>query len=338
MPRYIPLPQSKEPGQQNVTITAPLGQMDFSSFAPTIDTGGAPASKEWMAVGFSSTGPHLTMENSSNLNRQLLFEHEKIASENNGFSQMTNAAQTQKLQDWTDAAPHVRISTILDLFPRNSTIGPEFSAIAAGTYDGDLQDLAQNFVDTGQDDAVLRLWHEFDLHSDWYSDADWHDAWRRVHDQMKNVAPNLEFQYDFDGPGHNETTFMGQRIIDYAWPGDQYVDRIGIGLYDRQSWPGILGRLNVSRDFAIDHGVPLDWAEYGLWVSSQGGNGDNPDFIQNGHDYWINDMPDANRGFILYFNTAANNRSQLFDPSDPGNSSASQWPNSHALFMTLFTE
>ncbi|CAO5232476.1 glycoside hydrolase family 26 protein [Frankia sp. AgKG'84/4] len=91
------------------------------------------------------------------------------------------------------------------------------------------------------------------------------------------------------------------------WPGDEYVDHVGIDLYDH--WPRAVGdgavaareatpyRAQFWAAFARQHGKPTLWPEWGLNTVSQQGGGDNPAYIRWMHDFfaaqWAQRLPNG---------------------------------------------
>jgi hypothetical protein len=162
--------------------------------------------------------------------------------------------------------------------------------------------------------AILRLGWEFS--GDWFrwkvlsnGDADAFAAyWRPIVTTMREVAPNLEFDWN---PSLGPVPWDMSR----AYPGDAYVDYIGLDVYDQGWAPGwqdpVLrwnDMLNTAyglkwhRDFAKAHGKPMTFPEWGLFIRADGhGGGDNPYFIEQMH-AWIT----RNRvAFHIYFNVDA---------------------------------
>jgi beta-mannanase len=119
-----------------------------------------------------------------------------------------------------------------------------------------------------------------------------------------------------------------------AYPGDDYVDIIGIDVYDQTKWTNFKDpverwdKLTLNgpyglawhRDFAKAHNKPMSYPEWGV-----GGNdsGDNPYFIQRMHDWFV-----ANN--IVYESYWQSNSAY------PGKLSADQYPLSAAKYKELF--
>ncbi|HSL59054.1 MAG TPA: DUF4214 domain-containing protein, partial [Acidimicrobiales bacterium] len=136
--------------------------------------------------------------------------------------------------------------------------------------------------------------------------ADVVTAWRRWVDIMRAV-PGNRFTVDWNPAGGQHALRDAER----AYPGDPWVDRIALDVYDgwyHRGWrPGIdpvptpaerdaVWReildgdrgLRFWRDFAAARGKPLSFPEWGLrtWAESDGrvhGGGDHPVFVQRMH-------------------------------------------------------
>jgi hypothetical protein len=158
--------------------------------------------------------------------------------------------------------------------------------------------MARELVRHGQGDAILRLGWEFD--GDWYPWAAGRDPqafvayWRRTVDAIRAV-PGAHFSFDW-------TASIGGGGIapDRAYPGDDYVDVIGLDVYD-QGWAdgfedpdrrwrtlrdGRYG-LRWHRAFAAAHGKPESFPEWGLADRPDGhGGGDDAAFVRRMH-AWI---------------------------------------------------
>jgi hypothetical protein len=203
--------------------------------------------------------------------------------------------------------------------------GPVSLAIGAtGAYNDHFEALAHKLVQYDIDAQVqLRVGHEFN--GPWYAwdakgkEADFAAYWRQFVGAMRSVPgfdssfvwnPNLTNEYDMAA----------------AWPGDAYVDLIGLDTYDiswtansypipanasaaeisqRRSiaWNGILTNpfgLDAYADFARAHGKPLTFPEWGVWNRPDGrSGGDNPDYIERMYNF-IND-PHNNVASHMYF-------------------------------------
>jgi hypothetical protein len=217
--------------------------------------------------------------------------------------------------------------------------GGTLAAGANGDYNAYYKTLAQNLAAKNRGDSILRLGWEFG--GSWYH---WHVAtsadaanyaayWRQIVNTMRPVAPNLKFDWN---------PVWGWQAIDpaLAYPGDAYVDYVGIDVYD-QSWisnyTDATARWNDfmnttyggawHKNFAAAHGKQMSFPEWGEAIRSDGhGGGDDPYFIQQMYN-WINAN---NTGYSVYF---------MFDAPDGMHDLLDgKFPNSSAQFKQLFSQ
>ena len=190
-------------------------------------------------------------------------------------------------------------------------VGGSWAAAARGDYDKHWRTLGERLVVTGQSRATLRGAHEFN--GDWFHYKVKQDetqsfvtAWRRWVDIMRSVK-GQQFTFDW-----NPIVGVEQlRHPEDAYPGDQWVDRVALDVYDgyyERGWnpstdspPTDAERdavwdklLNGERGllfwkgFALDHAKAMSIPEWGLrdWTESDRmshGGGDNPVFIERMH-------------------------------------------------------
>jgi hypothetical protein len=208
---------------------------------------------------------------------------------------------------------------------------------AAGDYDGYFRELAHTLLRVRQPNAILRLgwefsggWYPWTVHSD--EEAGQFAAyWRRIVTIMRKVAPQLQFDWN---PAIGWAPFDPAN----AYPGNAYVDYIGVDVYD-QSWiqdyqdPAarwndyLHGQwsLNWYVQFARAHDKPLSVPEWGLVNREDGhGGGDDPLFVQNMHDW----MQQHHVAYEVYFEfNAPDGDHALMD---------GQFPQSADIYRQLF--
>jgi hypothetical protein len=204
---------------------------------------------------------------------------------------------------------------------------------AQGAYDQYYKTLAQNLVAYGQGDSIIRLGWEFNLGpSRWHPDtkANFIAYWQHIVKAMRSVPGTGNLQFDWN-PNIGGESYDSRNF----YPGNDYVDYIGVDIYDiswadgaypfpancddackqqrrEVAWDdklnGTFG-LNFYASFARSKGKPLSMPEWGLWDRPDGhGGGDNPYFIQQM--YKFIDDPANNVGYQSYFE---------FNPGDSGN-------------------
>lgn len=130
--------------------------------------------------------------------------------------------------------------------------------------------------------TVVRLGWE--MNGTWYDwstagDDGWFaSSWQRIHRTMKSANPNLVWCWN---PTNGENWPKGKRFDpDGAWPGDDYVDLIGVDVYHnrwapagtaQEQWDHLVDQdhgLRFWRDFAKAHDRPLCYPEWGTELDS----------------------------------------------------------------------
>jgi hypothetical protein len=188
-----------------------------------------------------------------------------------------------------------------------STPGVSLAVGATGAYDAYFTTLAQNLVAAGMGNSILRIGWEFNqpLFS-WYAAGqatNYVNYWRQIVTTMRAV-PGAQFRFEWNpsrGDNGPKDKAMGN-LADY-YPGDSYVDIVGMDIYDN-SWniyPGASAEfqdfstqtwgLNWLVSFGAAHGKPLAIPEMGLGSGPSAPNsgpivgngqlsgGDDPTFI-----------------------------------------------------------
>lgn len=199
--------------------------------------------------------------------------------------------------------------------------GTTLAACASGAYDGHWSALGRNLVLYQLEDTIVRPGWEFN--GNWYrwsaagQVSQYIGCYRRVVQSLRTVG-GQKFSFDWNpnvGPG----TFPAEQ----AYPGDAYVDYIGVDVYDlswihypiartitaaearQRAWNDILNGehgLRFWAGFARSHGKRLSIPEWGVTYRSDGhGGGDNPRFIANMIRF-IED-PRNRVGYANYFNS-----------------------------------
>jgi hypothetical protein len=221
--------------------------------------------------------------------------------------------------------------------PMLTNDGGSLRAGASGAYDAHFKHLAEQLVANGQGNAILRVGWEFNGNwFTWKAEDDpqaFAEYWRRIHRVVRSVPGTQGIRFDWNpaiGPAD---------VPAAAYPGDEFVDIIGMDVYDRNStgaladparrWQDMVNQpfgLAWQRDFAAAHGKPISFPE---WATSDrhqgGGQKDNPLFIRSMHE-WIRSN---NVEYHNYFEFDAIDEkgAQL---TDGGN------PQSASLFQQLF--
>jgi hypothetical protein len=220
--------------------------------------------------------------------------------------------------------------------------GDQYSlhACAAGDYDVHWQTLARNLAAAGLRDVIVRPGWEFN--GDWYSwsaaghEADYVGCFRRIVTAMRTVDPT-RFSFDW-----NPTLGRNAMPAEKAYPGDAYVDYVGVDAYDAspvfvhshdkdataKAWQQIArgdhGLMFWSR-FAAAHHKPMAVPEWGVVGGAQGqGGGDDPSYID--HMFKFMTDPDHHVAYEQYFDAGSS-----FAQHSIG--AGTQFPHARARFL-----
>ncbi len=193
---------------------------------------------------------------------------------------------------------------------------------AAGAYDNYFLQIAQALIANGYGHAIIRLGWEFNLPNYPWAAAKNPQAWvayfQRVVGVMRS-APGAEFRFDWNPAVDGAYARPGHIAPPLVYPGDQFVDIIGLDVYNQwwgdpsvppeQRWEALAHQpygLEWHRDFAAQHGKPMSFPEWGTGTRPDGhGGGDDDYFVTQMaswilannvayHDYWDEQAPDYN--------------------------------------------
>ena len=236
------------------------------------------------------------------------------------------------------------------------TANVSLAQCAAGQYDVRWTNLANELAYYGLHWAYLRLGWEPD--GGWYAwrapqgqgnEANYAGCFRRVVQVMRNAQPANQWKFVWNPT----TAWWDKSYLDAIWPGNEYVDVVGIDLYDQSwatgtypypsgcdascrlarqqtAWGHHLWYLSTIRDFALAHGKPMAIPEWGAAIRPDGhGGGDNPFFVQRMHEF-IHD-PLNYVAFHSYFNVSASDIDARLTGSVTGDapSGVTSFPQSH---------
>jgi hypothetical protein len=190
---------------------------------------------------------------------------------------------------WEAADPTGRtVIDSQDLIPHSLANDSSWTAeCAAGDFNSYATQFAENMVAAGLGNSVIRLAEE--MNGDWYEDdlgstqarwTQWDQCWDQEVTAMR-AAPGEHLLFDWN----LNANYRDFPLAD-IYPGDAYVDIIGIDFYDQTGLTipavGQVGRfaalaaepdgLNEVEAFAVAHGKPLSIPEWGT-VSTQGDDG-----------------------------------------------------------------
>jgi hypothetical protein len=210
-----------------------------------------------------------------------------------GWSGLTNPDIERR---WANSG--FRMSYGLPMFPTTCVAGDPtcWNAGAAGQYNSYFRTVAQNLVNYGQGNAILRIGWEFNVPGaySWYAAGfagQFDQYWRHIVTTMRSV-PGAHFVFAW-----NPNIGPAIRNLWAFWPGSSYVGAVGMDIYDewwksypgpQQVWQNYLTEpdgLNWLVSFAAAKSKPICLPEWGLGTTTQPpgsgnvGGGDDPYFV-----------------------------------------------------------
>ncbi len=223
---------------------------------------------------------------------------------------------------WTEGNPNRNVVWSIALTVSDTSL----TQVASGEEDETFETVAE-LIARFQPNAIIRIGWE--ANGDWFAwsaangqQANYVAAFRHVVGIFRNASPGFLIDWCVNIGALNVPA-------DQIYPGDQYVDIIGMDVYDtaplsqinsNAAWQNYLAGpygLQWHRDFAALHHKPMSYPEWGM-----GQEGDNPTFITS----MANWMATNNVIYNDYWNTNA---------SYPGMISNGQYPQAAGQFQTL---
>ena len=222
--------------------------------------------------------------------------------------------------------PYTKVIS-LPLFPENN--GDTASGCIAGAYNDYWRTFAETMRETGlaAEGSIMRLGWEMNLHTDWGTPTQFAACWRDIVSVVNAIAPGL--LWDWNVNRGSSGGMPGNSALN-AYPGDRYVDIIGVDSYD--AWPPATSEggwqqqlngpygLNYWLAFAKAHGKKFSVPEWGEgsnidWAGHTGG--DDPVYI---HDMFKFFLANSNSlAFECYFNGTGGS---IYDPNENSRASA----------------
>ncbi|UQA61817.1 glycosyl hydrolase [Polyangium aurulentum] len=175
-------------------------------------------------------------------------------------------------------------------------VGGSLAACAQGEYDEPWRNLGTTLVAHDRADAIIRLAWQFNGNDVEWKASDpvaWVSCYQHVVTAVRETAPGALFDWSRNAHG---TQNPASGDATEAYPGDDYVDIIGIDTFDMmpsspdeaawtQQCNGPDGLCAVV-DFARAHGKRVGVGQWAVVTCNGFGNpgGDNPFFVQKMHD------------------------------------------------------
>jgi hypothetical protein len=220
--------------------------------------------------------------------------------------------------------------------------GADLAACAAGEHDGDWRDFGTLMRRFGRGDSVVRLGWEFnEATSSWRADdpRTWIACYRRAAAGIRATNPAVLLDWTINAHGTPPGVCGG--VSTNCYPGDDYVDIVGIDNYDH--YPASSSEaafaaaaaapegLSWLYAFARRHGKRFSVGEWGV-VRGSGGGGDNAEFVGWMHSWFAAHAAEV--AYEAYFTdcTANGVQSSLFRVD----ADCRQNPESAARYRSLF--
>lgn len=225
-----------------------------------------------------------------------------------------------------------RLTLTVPMLPDHSGT---LAAGANGSYDKHFTTLARALVAGGYANATLRLGPEFN--GNWFrwsaigQEKVFARYWRHIVRAMRAV-PGQHFTFDW-------CPNPGSRADAQAYPGNAYVDYVGLDAYDQDWLPGwkipetrwqdILDEpygLKWQKGFAAAHHKQMTLPEWGVYARPDGhGGGDDPYYIRQMYK-WIGENDYV---YAVYFEFNA--------PDGDHQLEGNEFPNAAAAFLSTFS-
>jgi autotransporter-associated beta strand protein len=264
-----------------------------------------------------------------------------------------NFVTTHQVYSWVASGSRYRANHNIAMLPSDLGTGSTTMAVGAtGAYNAHWATLAQKLISNGQGSAIIRIGWEMNYPNGPWEHWKWQVAnstqsahfinyWRHIVTTMRGVA-GANFLFDFcAGRGWSAYDAINN------YPGDAYVDIIGLDLYNVtakatkrgpvEAWDEVWGNdtsygLKYWHNFAMARGKFFSLPEWGTGVSPDdpaktvSGNGDDPYFIRKVYQFVTNP---ANK--VLY-HTYWDYPARDFNATLSNN----QYPLAGAMFRELF--
>jgi hypothetical protein len=167
--------------------------------------------------------------------------------------------------------------------------GVSIAACAAGSYNSYWKQFGTNISAYGLGNSIIRLGWEFN--GNWYAwqasnPASWAKCWQQVVTSARTTAPGLQWDWNV-----NRGKSSGLSDPTLAYPGDAYVDTVGVDTYDMYpaatTSAGWDTQLNGTQglmywlNFAKDHGKKFAVPEWGSMNTGSSAGGDDPAYVND---------------------------------------------------------
>jgi hypothetical protein len=218
----------------------------------------------------------------------------------------------------------------------------DLAGCAAGAFDEQFADFGTLMVQHGRGDSVVRLGWEFNERTMTWRATDtaaWIGCYRHAATALRRTNPAVLLDWSINGHGTPAALCGG--VSTNCYPGDAYVDIIGIDNYDHYPWAAtkaVFDRTATEPEglswlfaFAGKHGKPFSVGEWGVVPTGDAG-AENPNFVRWMYEWFAAHAPDL--AYEAYFSDcgAGGVQSSLFRPDRD----CEQNPRSAAVYQSLY--
>ena len=212
--------------------------------------------------------------------------------------------------------------------------GTTLAEAATGAYNEHWKKAAETILAAHRDTGVIYIRTAWEFNGNWFhynavhKEQDFIGAWRQFVSTFRSVSNRFRFDWCPGG-----TVKLSMKAED-AYPGDDYVDIIGLDVYDQDKWPifkdpverwnkvivnGDHG-LQWQKDFAAAHNKLMSFPE---WGSCGDKAGDNPYFVEQMYKW----MVDNHFIYASYWNSTGTYKGAL---------STGLYPHAGAKYKEIF--
>lgn len=220
----------------------------------------------------------------------------------------------------------------------------EMAACAAGRFDELWRGFGTLMADHGRADSIVRLGWEFNVETmPWRgTDANTYiSCFRRAVTAIRATNPLVLIDWTINA--HRTPAGLCGGVSTGCYPGDDYVDIIGIDNYDHYPWSPTKAAFDATANraeglswlyaFARTRGKPFSVGEWGVVPTADAGQ-ENPSYITWMHEWFAAHAP--NLAYEAYFSdcTAGGVQSSLFNTA----TGCRRNPRSADIYRSLYRE
>ena len=218
----------------------------------------------------------------------------------------------------------------------------QMAACASGEFDTLWRDFGTLMVQQGRADSIIRLGWEFNEPTMAWRGTDaatYISCFRHAATAIRATNPKVLIDWTINA--HHTPANLCGGLSTNCYPGDAYVDIVGIDNYDHYPWSptkAAFDRTAANPEglswlyaFARAHGKPFSVGEWGVVPTGDAGQ-ENPDFITWMHEWFAGHAPDL--AYEAYFSNCdpGGVQSSLFETSP----NCQRNPHSAAVYRTLY--